>query len=380
MARHTGIRKLPNGRFRARYFQGYDVKTGERVYPARTFDTERQARDWRAEQISTRGPGLVEGRSITVGEYLDHWLATKLNIRENTRQMYRQTMDAYVKPALGHIKLLRLGATQIEQWQVDLLRRVSGSTVSSARNVLYGALESARNKGIVKSNAVGLTKGPGRSKPDLYPLTVEDALQFLNACSGRRFGLLFEFGLQTGLRPEESIGLQWGDLTLSGSRGVVQVKRVVHHARRGGGWKFSEPKTKSSTRRIVFSSELVAKLSDHRKAQLEAKLKAGGQWQNHDLVFPTSIGTPVRQPALYNYFKAILKDAGLPSKIRVYDLRHAFVTFSLVAGVDAKTVSHEAGHKDVGFTLTRYGHVLDEMHESAADKREGLLSQRRKSV
>ena len=52
------------------------------------------------------------------------------------------------------------------------------------------------------------------------------------------------------------------------------------------------------------------------------------------------------------------------------------MTFSLVAGVAAKTVSQEAGHASVAFTLDHYGHVLKEMHEAASDKREGLFKSR----
>lgn len=379
MARHTGIRKLSNGRFRARYFKGYDIKTGKRVYPAKTFDTEREAREWRAEHISGRGLGLVEGRGITLTAYLDHWLTTKLNIRENTRYAYEQSLNNYVKPRLGRIKLSRLSPSDIEQWQKELLDSgLSQTTVQSARTVLFGALESAKLKNIVKLNAVELTAGPGRKKPDLYAVSVEEALRFIPACEGVRFGLLFLLAIQTGLRPEELVGLQWADLDLSGARGVVHVRRVLHHLK-GGGWRWHEPKTKSSARRIVFPADLVTKLLEHRRAQLEQKLKAGKFWQNNDLVFPTSYGAPVRQAALFIYFKKALECAGLPRGIRVYDLRHAFVTFSLVAGVDAKTVSAEAGHKDVAFTLTRYGHVLDEMHEKAADKREDLLRSRRKN-
>lgn len=376
MAKHTGIRKLPNGRFRARYFAGYDSQ-GKRRYPARTFDTQRAAIDWRAEHISSRGPGSVDGCSMTLATYMDQWLAFKHNIRENTRETYRETIDLYIGPGLGRVKLNRLSASQIEAWQTELLKRVGPTTVSHARTILYGACKKAVRMNLIRANPVVGTDGPGRSNSKSYPLTIEEALRFVPACEGMRFGLLFELALQTGLRPEESIGLCWQDLDLSGNRGVVNVRRVVHHLK-GIGWRWAEPKTKNSVRRIAFPSELVAKLLDHRKAQLEQKLKVGQAWRNNDLVFPTSLGEPLRQCALYKYFKVILKKAGLPASVTVYSFRHAFVTFSLVAGVDAKTVSSEAGHANVAFTLTRYGHVLDEMHETSCDKREGLLKARRK--
>jgi site-specific recombinase XerD len=121
---------------------------------------------------------------------------------------------------------------------------------------------------------------------------------------------------------------------------------------------------------------LAARVSEHRKRQLKQKLRVGHPWKNNDLVFCTSQGTSIRLCVLENKFKAILKQAGLPNSIRLYDLRHSFVTFSLIAGVDAKTVSNEAGHATVGFKLDHFGHVLKEMHEGASDRREQLLKSR----
>jgi len=77
---------------------------------------------------------------------------------------------------------------------------------------------------------------------------------------------------------------------------------------------------------------------------------------------------------LQKEFKVTAKRAGLPTSVRLYDLRHSFVTISRLAGVDPKTVvSREAGNASVAFTLDHYGHVLKEMHEAASDKREQLL-------
>lgn len=373
--RQTGIKKLPNGRFRARYFAGYDAK-GKRQYPAKTFDTQSEAIRWRSEQVSAKNPGRhFEGRGQTVAQYLDRWLVMKKQVlRENSLKMYEQSLDAYVKPALGHIRLTRLTPSHIEAMQAELLTRVSGSTAASARLLLNGALKKAQRLGLIRVNPVESTDGPSRGKPKRYPLTVEEVLRLVLACDGSRFGLLFRLALESGLRPEELIGLQWGCLEL-GSRGVVRVKRVIHHVS-GGGWRWHSPKTKNGVRSIVFHGELAARLAEHRKAQLEQKLKAGQYWRAHDLVFCTSLGEPVRPCALQKEFKTVLVRAELPSSVRLYDCRHFFVTSSLLAGIDAKTVSHEAGHATVAFTLDHYGNVLEEMHESASDKRAELMKSR----
>ena len=310
-----------------------------------------------------------------VTQYLDQWLNSKKQaLRENSWEMYRQSLDYYVKPEIGHLKLARLRPNHIEDMQSQLLIRVSATTAASARVVLGGALKKAVRLGLIPVNPVEATDGPKKSKPVMYALSVEETLRFLDACASFRFGLYFKLALSTGIRPEEGIALQWPDLDL-GERGVCRVSKVIHRLD-GGGWRWHEPKTKSSTRSIVFPGELAGQLLEHRKRQLEQKLRTGQHWQNNDLVFSTSHGAPILIGLLGLEFKAILEQAGIPSTVRVYDLRHSFVTLSLLAGVDPKTVSQEAGHASVAFTLDHYGHVLKEMHEGASDKREQLLRAR----
>jgi integrase len=91
-------------------------------------------------------------------------------------------------------------------------------------------------------------------------------------------------------------------------------------------------------------------------------------------VFATPFGTPVDIANLrVRHFKSIIKHAELSEKFTLYSLRHSFVTLSLLAGVDAKTVSEEAGHSSVSFTLDVYAHVLPSMKQNAAEKLEKLL-------
>jgi len=379
MGKHTGIKKLPNGRFRARYFRGYDSGTGKRVYPARTFDTERDARDWLASEWGAKGSSLVHGRAITLAAYMDHWINTKPGIRGITKRSYKSVADNYLKPMLGNIKLSRLTAVQIEEWQSEMLKTLAPATVACARAVLHGALRSAFRKGIVRTNVVDATDGPTKSgmpKAKLYPITIEQALQIESLCDNVKYGLGFRLMITCGLRPEELIGLRWSDLELSTNRGKLQVRRVIQHVP-GSEWEWQEPKTKNGERVVVFPGALAVKLLEHRKVQLQAKLRAGSCWRDNDLVMCKSDGEPFRGSVLCYHFKKLLKQGDLPNEIRPYDLRHFFVTSSLAADVDAKTVSREAGHSQVSFTLQRYGHVLPEMHEAACDKRERLLKSRK---
>jgi integrase len=51
---------------------------------------------------------------------------------------------------------------------------------------------------------------------------------------------------------------------------------------------------------------------------------------------------------------------------RLHDLRHAFATTLLAAGVHPKVVSEALGHASVAFTMDTYQHVLPTMGEQVA--------------
>ncbi len=61
---------------------------------------------------------------------------------------------------------------------------------------------------------------------------------------------------------------------------------------------------------------------------------------------------------VYRGFKSAAKRIGLPT-LRPHDLRHAFVTRKLAAGVAAQLVMRYVGHADLATTL-RYTHLVAE--------------------
>jgi integrase len=115
--------------------------------------------------------------------------------------------------------------------------------------------------------------------------------------------------------------------------------------RKGGGWYFKEPKTAQSRRTIPIPAHLVGQLKRHRTKQLKERLKGGDNYQNNDLVFATSSGTPILIRNLdRRHFKPLLEKAKLPG-MRLYDLRHP----SLRSRRECKGCEREAGTLQHGF-------------------------------
>lgn len=372
-----GIKKTRSGKYRARYFAGYDAN-GKRVYPQATFDRQSEAIDWLADERPNRS-GSANGNRWTVGLWLDHWLASKHGLRDNTLRTYRTSIETHINPYLGSVKLRRLDDTQIDAWQVELLKKgLSKSTITSARNRLFSACEKAVKSKLMKLNPVALTDGVGvGNAKEPRHIALDEAQRLIDACQGTRFGLMFELMIRTGLRVSEALSLTWADLELGGPRGLVRVGRNVLHVT-GGGWKWVEPKSKSGKRSVKFPRETAAKLTEHRRAQLEQKMKAGPLWQNNDLVFPNGVGNPIRYSEAWQALRAVLERAGLPETITTHKLRHLYIKLGYRSGVNPKVVSAEVGHSRPSFTMDYYGDTEDDSFDEACDKRDALLNRKRR--
>lgn len=143
--------------------------------------------------------------------------------------------------------------------------------------------------------------------------------------------------------------------------------------RKGGGWYFSEPKTKQSRRTIPLPASTIQELRAHRRQQLEAKLKLGAVWNDLDLIFASEIRPPLNPPNVTRAFKKALEKAKIRTSIRLYDLRHTTATLLLQAGINPKVVSERLGHSTIVLTLDVYSHVLPSMQQEATAHLEEMI-------
>src|SRR4051812_41741096 len=101
-----------------------------------------------------------------------------------------------------------------------------------------------------------------------------------------------------------------------------------------------------------------------------------GLWQDHGLVFPSSVGTPLSHRNVVRSFKVVLSRAGLPAAIRLfrlYDLRHTCATLLLCRNVHPKYVQELLGHASIAQTLDTYSYVLPGMDGGIGDAIEKVL-------
>jgi integrase len=135
--------------------------------------------------------------------------------------------------------------------------------------------------------------------------------------------------------------------------------------RREGQYVLAEPKSSRSRRPIPLPAIVVVALRDHRRRQAEEKLARRPEWQDHDLVFTTSVGRPLASSTVTHAFQRHLSRANLRRQ-RFYDLRH-FAGTAIVSGTgDLRLAQEILGHSSPTLTANVYAHVLPEHRRRAA--------------
>jgi integrase len=326
-----------------------------------------------ALQQSIAGGLAPAPERLTVEAYLADWLeSAKTTIRPATAVSYEAIVRVHIAPVIGRIRLVRLSVADVE----SMLRAKSASGLSPRRvqmirAVLRRALGRAVKHRLVPANVAALADGPRQERHEISPFTPEEARSFLLAAKGHRFEAAFVTALMTGLRSGEIRGLEWADIDLE-SR-TLTVRRALQ--RIDAEWRRVEPKSRAG-RRVVPLAPMVADiLSWHRLAQERDRELMGPGWigSRFDLVFTTTVGTPIDDSNLTHAFQSLIESAGL-RRVRLHDLRHSAATFWLAAKIPARVVADMLGHSQVGLTLQVYSHVLPELRQDAATAMQDILS------
>jgi integrase len=270
-----------------------------------------------------------------------------------------------ILPCLGHHRLAHLQPHHVEEWLRALREQYAAPrTVQYAHAVLRAALERALRQGLVMRNVAKLVEGVRVERPEVEPLEPETVGALLAAAQGDPLEAFYVVAIATGLRRGELLGLQWPDVDLTA--GELHVRSQVQHGEQ------AQLKRLKGRRIIPLAPLAVDALQQHRVRQLEQRLRVGEAWQDHGLIFPSSVGTPLNPANLWRHTAAMLKRAGIPHH-RLHLYRHTFASLHLAEGADLHEVSKLLGHSGVQITADVYGQLTRQARQTAAARIERVL-------
>jgi integrase len=330
-------------------------------------DAERVLADMVRER-ETHGPTPTTGARLTLDAWIKQHLATA-DLSPRTRADNLDMWAHYSSPALRACALRDVTTAALDAYVAELRERVSGHTgrklsprtVQMFLAIIRAALNAAVRKRVLPANPARgvVVKGGTATSKVGQALTPEEMDRFLAHDPEGRLHALWVTAAHTGLRPAEVLALYWDDIDFDAA--ALQVRRALV---RVGKEVFYGPCKAGSGRTVPMSAGLIDALRQHRRRQVEERLRLGVGWVDERLVFTNQVGGALDHCNVANAFRARLKATGL-RPVRWYDLRHSFGTHLVGAGVDAKTVAQLMGHRNVTLTLTHYTHPDAAAHRAA---------------
>ena len=324
--------------------------------------------------VEVEGGTVASGGRITTGAYLaDKWLPHQAHqVGRKTWRRYEQLVRLHVSPVVGSIRLVRLRALDVQGVVDEMLSSgAATASVSQTYHVLAAALEQAVRWQLIPMNPARSIRPPRPQRSALQVPTAAEVRLLVAEAEGSWIEGAVLLASGTGMRLSEVLGLPWRNVDVD--RAVLRVEQTISWE--GSEFAFEDPKTTYARRTVALPSTVLRWLKRHRREQNERRLTLGSAWRSGpDVVLERGDGTPLRDDSVSSAFAGLAERVGVPG-VRLHDLRHAYATRLLAAGVHPKVVSEALGHASAAFTMQVYQHVMPSMQETAAKAIEQALGE-----
>lgn len=411
------IRRRKNGLWEARFVVAIDPGSGKPVRKSVYAKTKVEAAEKLRKATSAVDDGTYfEPEKITVKQWFETWLSDYMaGVKPLTVQQYRSMTETHIIPALGAVKLAKLTTPQLQKFynqlavdgmttrrknketgKMEIVKKtaqqknpetglmetvyfpLSAKTIQNVHDIISKSLNTAISAGMIKDNVSSRCVLPKVTKKEVVPLSEEKQIEFIQAISNHKYKNLYFVYLFCGLRESEAIGLTWDCINFK--TGTMKVYRQWQ--RTPGNWsKFRfETLKNDKSRTITLSPFVISILEDQQRQQRKDKLAIGELWQGFQtikeqetaFIFTDKFGNPLNPAPVYENFKKIVADIGVPAAY-VHTLRHTAATNALAEGDSPKTVQENLGHHSAAFTLDTYGHLSERMREESAQRQQAMI-------
>ncbi|MET8603383.1 tyrosine-type recombinase/integrase [Streptomyces rubiginosohelvolus] len=347
------VRKLPSGRYQARY-PGPD---GVMRPAPDTFTTSRDADDWLAEKRTEirRGDWQdPDAGAVDFREYALLWVKER-RLSQTTEELYHRLLRLHILPAFEGLDLDQITAPRVRSWRSERLDATGAeTTVAKSYRLLKAILETAVEDELIRRNPCRI-RGAGKEIAAERPVATVDQVDALADVLGPRWRLMVFLGAYGPLRPEEQAELRRKDVDLDDL--TVRVRKAAPELTTG---KRAEGPTKSEAgKRLVV---LPAFLRKELRRHLDWYAEKGPD----GLLFVGEKGKPFRRSTFGRKWRKARATVGLPENFRFYDLRHTGHTLTTRSGATLKDTMVRAGQSTERAALIYQHSDTDRQREVAA--------------
>ena len=359
------IRKLPSGRFQARY----TAPSGSVVKANGTFSAKMHAEAWLADRrreidANLWDPSAAERQRprITFAEYATDWVVARQvsgrPIKARTRHQYEGILRRELIPAFGTRQLTAISSADVKAWYAKALTD-KPTMRSHSYDLLKTILATAVEDELIDTNPCRI-RGAGKAKTvhKVNPAS-PDEIEMITAKMPEHLQLAVTCASWQAMRLGEILELHRGDVDLRA--GVIRIRRGV--VRVGGTMQVDTPKTQAGIRDVAIPPHLIERFRIH----LELHTGTG----KDALLFPSSADPNrwLQAKALYKHYRKARAAAGRDD-LRFHDLRHSGAVLAAMTGATIAELMSRLGHSTPAAAM-RYQHAAEGRDQAVA----GALSQ-----
>jgi integrase len=325
------IRKLPSGRWQARY-RGPD---GLLRSAPHTFAHKVDASKWLAltqAELLNGGWTDPEAGRVPFLAYAAAWIDERPGLRPKTIQLYRYLLRTHLQDGFGSATVAGITEPEVRRWRADMLSAgVTPVTAAKAYRLLKSILATAVDDGLIRRNPCRIKGASVEQSPERPLLTVSQVYALADAVD-RRYRALILLACFCGLRWGELAGLQRADIDCD--HRTVRVARQLCEVP-GRPLFLAPPKSDAGKRTVSMPSMIVADVTLH--------LDTFTRPESDALVFTSPHGMPLRHP---NFRRGVwypaLAATGLD--VHLHDLRHIGNQLTADAGANLRELMERMGH------------------------------------
>ena len=214
-------------------------------------------------------------------------------------------------------------------------------------------------------------------------MSLAQALAVLKAAEDDRLHAYFVLSILTGVRTEEARALRWDHvvaLTEDDDRWSPVTEVGWNHKKFAiYVWRsvrsHGDVKTRKSRRTVALPVAVVTALQAHEGAQAKERAAAGDLWEEHALVFTSTIGTPLDAANVRRSFRRVCKAARVGESWSPREMRHTFVSIMSDNDVPIEKIADLVGHTGGSrVTETIYRQVIRPVITTGAEVMDDILA------
>ncbi len=277
--------------------------------------------------------------SVTLTEFADEWMRSRIDLAVRTIELYRWLLDRHIVPTFGARPLDSISPSDVRAWHAESARK-HPTTAAKAYRLLSSVMRTAVADELIRRNPCQVRGAAVERAPERPVASIAEVDALANAMPPNLY-IAVMLAAWCQLRRGEVRGLRRQDVDLE--RETLQIN-ITRTTAMSGQSIIKEPKTRAGRRTVAIPPNILDRLRKHLERYVGLP--------------PDAFVVAGSNRSLSVAWDHARSEVGRP-EFRFHDLRHSGLTWSAATGASIAELMRRAGHASQAAAM-RYQHATDD--------------------